>query len=237
MLIPIDKNASSAPHTYTCPSLRHDFQIVAVAGPEACARPQTPPNCEMPNLLLVPVCACPKSHVSFETLTLYSSSFPNQPPRVTVTLHFISKQISDKSCDILYTRGHRLHARMSRFRASGDAVPLRAPALPNTPPRRTRTRTRDSLPGASAFILATHVGTQAPPPPGASRKLPAGSRVHGSGHPWMCWGLVSGREDSEGGERRSVARRRARPGDHGGAAAFSPAAGTVVEPATARGGS
>lgn len=140
---------------------------MAILGPEACARPQTPPNCEMPNLLLVPVCACPKAHVSFETLTLYSSSFPNQPPRVTVTLHFISKQISDKSCDILYTRGHRLHARMSRFRASGDAVPLRAPALPNTPPRRTRTRTRDSLPGASAFILATHVGTQAPPPPGS----------------------------------------------------------------------
>ena len=56
---------------------------------------------------------------------------------------------------------------LSRLGASGGAVPLRAPSLPNTPPRLTRTRTRVSLPGASAFILATPVVTQVPPPPGS----------------------------------------------------------------------
>lgn len=60
---------------------------MATAGSGACARPQTPPNYEMPNLLLILVCACPKARVKLEALTLYSSSL-NQPPRVAATLFF-----------------------------------------------------------------------------------------------------------------------------------------------------
>lgn len=170
----------------------------------------------MPNLLWIPICACPKVHVRLETLTLYSSCFPNQSPQVMATLHFIPKQISDKSRGILYARGRKQRFTESRLWASGSHVPLRAPARPNPSPppapRRRRTPTRGSLPGACASVLATPVVTQAPPPPESLPEVgdpEPGVRLGASltvrGDPSLR------REDSAGRERRSRARRRARP--------------------------
>lgn len=151
-----------------------------------------------------------------ETLTLYSSCFPNQSPQVMATLLFISKQISDKSRGILYAGGGEQRFTESRLWARGSHVPLRAPARPNltpTPaPRRRRTRTRCSLPCACASVLATPVVTQAPPPPGSLPEVgdPApGVRLGASLKVREDPSLR--REDLTGRERRSQARRRARP--------------------------
>ena len=90
-------------------------------------------------------------------LTLYSFCFPNQSLQIMATLHFIPKQISDKSRGILEARGREQRFTESRLWARGSHVPLRAPARPNPSP---------PLPpplGAGAHAHAAAFRARAPP--------------------------------------------------------------------------
>lgn len=196
----------------------------------------------MPELLLVPVGACPRAHLKLETLTLDSLL-----PKSTATGHgyttlYFQANLGKIWRNIFFEgttaahiavpaeRGRQPHTR-ARPRASQHA-PQRARARPHGD-------NPSSLPGASAFNL---VVTPRPRllPEVAGRELGARRRAV----PDWFWETPPGGRTrrgesvpSEGRTFTCAARSGVRPGEHGGAATPSAAAGTAVEPATTRGGS
>lgn len=195
------------------------------------------------------MCACPKAHLRLETPPLYSLPLSTSATVVAAPRDFTSKQISDTSCAVFYSRGQRPLASQSLLSAGVSHVASRVPACPqHTPSAHAHAHARPArdgpfgLPRASASVPAVTPGPApaerlpevAVPEPGARLRA-----VPGCAGAWSPGGRAR-RGDSVPGRGRTLtraARSGVRRGDDGGAAAPSAAAGTAVEPATTRGGS